>query len=138
MERLKERYKTLLKAYKSLGTLLEKFPPKDEVSAPNDLIEIFRDSAIKRFEFCYDLTWKYLKVFLNEKYGIEANSPRSTFRECFSAKVVNEEESEVLLAMIDDRNMTTHVYDEAMAAKISKRIEQYFKLFEILAERCKP
>ncbi len=49
--------------------------------------DVTRDSAIKRFEIAYELAWKLLKVLLAEE-GIICNSPRSCFKEAFSAGII--------------------------------------------------
>ena len=41
--------------------------------------EIIRDSAIKRFEICFDLAWKSIKLYARNE-GIECNSPRKCFK----------------------------------------------------------
>ncbi len=137
MEKLKKRYTTLLQAYKTLEEILESFPPKDKISAPEKLIAIYRDAAIQRFEFCYDLTWKFLKLYLFEKEGIEAKSPKATFQACYKSGLTNEKETEQLLNMIEDRNLTTHIYDRATAIEISNRIEKHYQLMKALAARIK-
>jgi len=41
--------------------------------------DIVRDATIKRFEYCYELTWKTLRRFLLLR-GVECNSPKQTFK----------------------------------------------------------
>ncbi|TSC92984.1 MAG: nucleotidyltransferase substrate binding protein [Candidatus Berkelbacteria bacterium Licking1014_7] len=36
-----------------------------------------RDSAILRFELCYDLSWKTTKIFLDDNFGVKCFSPKS-------------------------------------------------------------
>ena len=90
----------------------------------NELI-VHRDALIKRFEFCYDLTWKFYKVLLNKKYAIDVASPKKVFQFCYQQNVFTSDEVEIFFAIIDARNETTHVYDEALADKISSKIGQY-------------
>jgi nucleotidyltransferase substrate binding protein (TIGR01987 family) len=56
LEALKNQYQ---KAVKRLDEIL-----KEEKS------DIVRDSAIKRFEFTFDLSWKLLKTYLEEEKGV--------------------------------------------------------------------
>lgn len=81
---------------------------------------VLLDGTIQRFEFCVELGWKLLKEYLEfEKLG-EFNSPRSTIKECFSIGLI--EDAEKWLDMLDDRNLTSHTYDEEIAKEIYRNI----------------
>jgi len=90
---------------------------------------INRDSAIKRFELCFDLAWKSIKLYA-KKEGIECNSPRACFKTAFQLNLINYEEK--WLKMIDDRNLTTHLYKEEYADQVYERLSGYIILFENL------
>ena len=71
---------------------------------------IVRDSAIQRFEYCFEISWKILKEYLRIHEGVICNSPKSCFREGFKLNLLNEEETIKALEMTDDRNLTfTHL-----------------------------
>lgn len=89
--------------------------------------EIHRDSAIKRFEICFDLVWKSMKA-VALKHGIECNSPRLCFKTAFQLKLIDYEEA--WLKMIEDRNTVAHIYNEEYADQVYSRLEQYLKMFE--------
>lgn len=91
--------------------------------------EVIRDSAIKRFEICFDLCWKLIKSYAKEQ-GIECNSPRSCFKTAFELQLV--EHDERLLKMIDDRNLTAHVYKEEYADDVYSHLSDYLELFKKL------
>jgi len=137
MERLKKSHERLLKAYKTLDKILIKFDKIQKDNSEEDIIA-YRDSIIKRFEYSYDLTWKYLKLFFKEKHGLDILSPKKVFQECLKHKIIDEEESRILLYMVDDRNLTTHTYNEDTAENVSSRVPQYYQLFIKLAEKTKP
>jgi nucleotidyltransferase substrate binding protein (TIGR01987 family) len=80
---------------------------------------IIRDAAIQRFEFTFELAWKSLRTYLKEVHGLVCNSPKSCFREGFAVELFDEETTEILLKMVDDRNETTHIYNE-------KRIDEIY------------
>lgn len=48
-----------------------------------DKNEIIRDSAIKRFEICFDLAWKSIRNFA-KKEGVECFSPRNVLNLLFN------------------------------------------------------
>lgn len=83
------------------------------------------DATIQRFEFTFELFWKLLKNFLNER-GIELYYPKDVLREAFSSGLLEEEA--VWLNMLKDRNLTSHSYDEDLADQIFSRIQIYVPL----------
>lgn len=91
---------------------------------------VLLDGTIQRFEFCVELGWKLLKEYLEfEKLG-EFNSPRSTIKECFSIGFI--EDAEQWLDMLDDRNLTSHTYDEEIAKEIYRNI--IAKYYDVLVK----
>lgn len=91
---------------------------------------IIRDAAIQRFEFTFDLSWKLLKVILEENKGILVSSPKDTFRQAYKAALIQYDE--LWLEMTDMRNITSHTYNETIADKIYKKLPNYLKAFEEL------
>jgi nucleotidyltransferase substrate binding protein (TIGR01987 family) len=85
--------------------------------------EIVRDATIQRFEFTFELAWKAFRTFLREAHGIVCNSPKSCFREGLSLGLYDAETTESLLTMVDDRNSTTHTYNENAAEEIYTNIK---------------
>ena len=86
----------------------------------------FRDSAIQRFEFTFEIMWKTMKVFL-EREGIRCASPRACIRELFTTGYIKEETARELLKMLNDRNLTVHTYREEIAEDIANRLGDYVK-----------
>ncbi|WP_456397902.1 HI0074 family nucleotidyltransferase substrate-binding subunit, partial [Desulfurobacterium sp.] len=93
---------------------LEEAILKTEKSKNTEDYPFFRDSAIQRFEFTFEIMWKTIKLFL-EKEGIICRSPRSCIREFFSTGYITEDDTRKLLQMIEDRNATVHTYKETVA-----------------------
>ncbi len=77
---------------------------------------IYRDSAIQRFEFCFDLSWKLMKETLREVHGIECASPKGCLREAFAQSLITNEAA--WLQMVEMRNLASHTYNEETAEKI--------------------
>lgn len=71
-----------------------------------------RDAVIQRFEFCWELAWKTLKLRL-EYLGIEALNPRDIFREALNKGLIHDGNS--WSEAQKKRNLTTHTYDEKLA-----------------------
>jgi|SRR3989344_2287079 len=91
-----------------------------------------RDSAIQRFEFTADLAWKVLQSVLEEKFGIRANAPKTAARLAHENGLIADLPS--WLSMIDDRNLTSHSYDEDIAEKIYAQLPRYAALTQILVK----
>jgi len=96
--------------------------------------DVVRDSAIKRFELCFDLAWKTIKEYAR-KYGMECYSPRDCFKAAFQLKLI--EHNERWLEMVDDRNLTAHLYKEEQAEKIYQKLLEYLEMFKNLREKIK-
>jgi len=88
--------------------------------------DVYLDLVVKRFEFTYEMAWKALKRYL-EFLGLEAKSPRMIFREGFSQGIVKDES--IWLDMIEQRNLTSHVYDEFQIQDILTKKEIYKDAF---------
>lgn len=87
-------------------------------AAPAD--EELRDGAIQRFEYTYELAWKSLKRILE----LDAASPDSidilSFRDLIrlgAERGFIEEPSE-WFEFREERNISSHTYDEAKAAEV--------------------
>ncbi|MEK7539867.1 MAG: HI0074 family nucleotidyltransferase substrate-binding subunit [Patescibacteria group bacterium] len=98
---------------------------------------IVRDAAIQRFEYTVEIFWKMLKVYLLEKEGVEAASPKVVMREARNAKLLSDTGVTLALRMIDDRNLSTHLYNEAVAKKIFGKIPKYAALMKRVGEKLK-
>lgn len=93
---------------------------------PNREDRINIDATIQRFEFTFELFWKTMKVFLNEK-GVEVNYPRDALKEAYASHFLEDET--IWLGMIKDRNLTSHTYDVVLADEIFNRIKLYVPVF---------
>jgi nucleotidyltransferase substrate binding protein (TIGR01987 family) len=87
--------------------------------------EFVRDSAIQRFEFTFELFWKSSKAYAEES-GLEAFSPRDSMRIAFQLGVI--QESPEWFRMLEDRNLTSHTYNEATANSIYSHLPTYTRL----------
>jgi len=95
--------------------------------------QIVRDAAIKRYELCYELAWKSVQEALRAE-GLEVcKSPKSCFKEAFKQGWIADEET--WAEMIQNRNLTTHTYNEDLAEEIYNNLGKYLSLFEFLLAR---
>jgi nucleotidyltransferase substrate binding protein (TIGR01987 family) len=104
-----------------LGTALSRL----DLALAQPINEFVRDSAIQRFEFTFELFWKSLKAYAEES-GVEAFSPRDCLRAAFQLGVI--QESPEWFRMLEDRNLTSHTYNEATADTIYSHLSTYTRL----------
>lgn len=81
------------------------------------------DGTIQRFEFTFELAWKTIQKVLRYE-GFDCNSPRDCLKKAYLSRIIDDEE--LWLEMLDDRNTTTHIYDEARAKEIYERIKKRY------------
>lgn len=85
------------------------------------------DGTIQRFEFTIELYWKVLKRLL-EAEGIQAATPREALRRAFQAGWIDDEEA--WLEILQNRNLTSHTYNEALAGQVYDAIRRDFAVLE--------
>jgi len=118
MDRLKQR---LAVAQKALSTL-------EEVLSISNPSTIERDAAIQRFEYTFEAVWKAVKQYLLDREGLDVGSPKGVIRASLSVGLLNEQEATLGLEMVDDRNLSVHTYNEALAVMVFGRLHPYTDL----------
>jgi len=111
-KRIKEIYADFKKAFARLSEALDEDIDKGS---------IIIDGAIQRFEFTFELAWKLARAMLSYN-GIEADSPRLVIKEAFRMKIFADGQG--WIDMLEDRNKTSHIYDERTAREIYKKIKK--------------
>lgn len=110
-----------LRALRNLKTSLA-----TPVLEPRDLSGIIKD-----FEMTYELSWKVLKKVLRDQ-GHQTQGAKDVYAQAFRLGYIDDEAT--WLSMIEDRNQSAHVYDEAQAQLIVSRIaHRYLPVLEKLA-----
>jgi len=94
--------------------------------------DIFLDLAVKRFEFTFEMAWKAIRRCL-DFLGVEAKYPRACFKEAYAIGLLTNEP--VWLEMIEQRNLTSHVYNQEEVRGILIRLDDYRHNFEELLHR---
>lgn len=94
--------------------------------------DIFLDLAVKRFEFTYEMSWKAIRRFL-DFIGIEAKYPRACFKEAYAIGLLSKEA--VWLEMIEQRNLTSDVYNQDEVKGILTRLRDFEEAFVELLSR---
>lgn len=94
-----------------------------------------RDGAIQRFEFTFETAWKALRHVLHEAHGIVANSPKAALRDGYANGLVLDEGA--WIRMLEDRNLTSHTYRQALAIEIASRLPEHAQRLRELLEMLK-
>ncbi len=90
-----------------------------------------RDSVIQRFEFCWELAWKVLRLKL-EVEGILVNTPRETWQQALQMGLI--QDGNAWSEAQKKRNLTSHTYDEKLADEVYGYVlQQGLPLFQQLA-----
>jgi len=86
---------------------------------------LHKDGVIQRFEFTAELLWKTLKIVL-EYNKIECEGPRSCVKKAFKYGYLNDDD--LILDILEDRNKSSHIYDEKTSEEIFQRIKKVYLL----------
>ncbi|KKQ33393.1 MAG: Nucleotidyltransferase substrate binding protein, HI0074 family [candidate division TM6 bacterium GW2011_GWF2_37_49] len=146
MDKLTQKHRQLLLALNSLEKSISSLSRFERIYSEfkekfdyDEEYKIHRDSVIQRFEYSIDMFWKYIKKYLEESNVLmESKFSGDVVREACVARLIFEDEAEILLVMIKSRNKTSHIYVEAVAALLASQIPEYFKILNLIAFRIGP
>lgn len=105
-----------------------------KLAEQRELSDLEAQGLIQGFEYTHELAWKTLKNFLEAQGIVNLYGSRDTTRTAFRNGLI--ENGEVWMDMVDKRNLTSHTYDEDVAAEVVRTIRNtYFAEFERLLIR---
>ena len=118
--RWKQRFINFEKAFMLLERTLK-------IKTPS---EAEKGGIIQFYEVAFEISWKLIKDYL-ESLGFEVNSPRTAIKQAFQADIINNGES--WIKALEDRNLTSHTYNEEIANLIVNNIKKkyYFLLNDL-------
>lgn len=126
-------------SFENVGNALARLHEALEESAGAADGSLAIDGTIQRFEFCIELFWKMLRRLLAEERQDVSPLPKSVMQKAYAAGWLHDEA--IWLAMLDDRNKTSHTYKQKLAKEIYDRIKTYYpimqKTFDSLKEKYK-
>ncbi|MDR2399464.1 MAG: nucleotidyltransferase substrate binding protein [Endomicrobium sp.] len=119
--RWKQRFDNYKKALKRLRDNINYYNTKK-------LSDIEEQGLIKSFEFTYELSWKTMKDYLGDMGIFGIIGSKGAFREAFRNELIPN--GQVWIDMIDDRNLSSHTYDDTIKNKLIKNIvDTYYNEF---------
>jgi len=109
------------KAQKSLSDSLSVLNDKSFIDklTPQQFHTI-RAGVIQNFEFTYELSWKFIKRWLENNIGnteVDGVSRRQLFRLAAESKLI--EDIDLWMTFHKYRNLTSHTYDENTAKEVA-------------------
>lgn len=125
MEEIKYRYNQIVKALDTMKESLELITE----NVDKGVHRAYQDSVIQRFKYTTDIFWKFLKLLLQKKGGIDIqiNAPRGILQEAYNIKLLSQEQYNIFTDAITDRNSTSHTYNEEIAEEIVSRLPRYYE-----------
>ena len=131
--RWKQRYVNFNRAMDRLNLYVEK----------ETLTELEEPGFIQTFEIVSELAWKTIKDFYEDQgsgtlFGaLKIQGSKDAVRLAFQRGLIRD--GKAWFRMIEDRNRTSHTYDEKLAKNVMENIRnEYILLFRELAETLKP
>jgi len=98
------------------------------------LNEMEEQGLVQSFEFTFELSWKLLKDYLESKGFKDFHGSKDTLKLAFQEGLISD--GELWMEMIDNRNRSSHTYDESIAKHIiSLVLSKYFSKFKELSEK---
>lgn len=105
-----ESYETFKKAFSKL----QEFIDTDNGSEKD------RAAIIHAYEYTFELWWKALQKYLQNRETITEFGPGSTIRNAFQYGLI--EEGQDYMDLLRDRNLIAHTYKESISIEIYERI----------------
>lgn len=122
------RWKQRLDNYSKALRQLTKFIEKGELN------EMEQQGLIQSFEYTYELAWNTIKDVFEAQGEIGIIGSRDAFRLAFKRGLI--ENGEIWMNMIKSRVLTSHTYNEELAATIARNIMTiYYAEFVRLHQR---
>jgi nucleotidyltransferase substrate binding protein (TIGR01987 family) len=98
-----------------------------------------RDKAgiIQAFEFTYEQSWLAIQKAMGT-LSVSVPTPKQAFIAAMKQGWILQAEEDLWLQMIEDRNRTSHTYQQQLAEEVLRRIQSnYVRIFENLLSKLK-
>ena len=121
--RWQQRFNNFERAHNNLIEMLD-------LLIKDPLNKAYKLAVIQSYEMDIELAWKTLKDYLNY-LGYRVQAPREVIKQAFAIEII--EDGEVWLKMLEDRNLTSHIYDESKAQEVVESIkDNYFSKLDFI------
>jgi nucleotidyltransferase substrate binding protein (TIGR01987 family) len=125
--RWRQRFQNFRKAFSQLSNAAA-------LAQQRELSDLEQQGLIQAFEFTHELACNTLKDFLESRGRSNLFGSKDATREAFAAGLIDN--GDTWMQMIENRNETTHTYDEETADEIGEAIlSRYVDQFEKFQRR---
>lgn len=101
--------KALAKMSEAIDIVAEKYDWQDSID------ELLKEGLIQRFEYTHELAWKVMKDYEEYQGYNNIRGSRDAIRLALQIGIIEDKE---WLETIEDRNLTSHNYDEEVAEDV--------------------
>lgn len=120
-QRFSNYKKALIKLKQAVEIMSKKVEHSDEVD------ELLQEGLIQRFEHTHELAWKVMKDYAEYQGYTDIRGSRDAIRKALEIGLIADKQ---WMETIEDRNLTSHNYNNDIAAEIYENIMQtYYPLF---------
>ena len=89
------------------------------------LSDLIKCGHVQKFEYCAELLWKTIKLWLVRQEFIDVNSPKAVIKTFYQAAEISDHLYQQLLLVIHHRNLYSHVYNQNEFEKLYKLLSQH-------------
>lgn len=120
-----QRFNNYRKALKKLGQAVDIVSEKMDWGEGVD--DLLQEGLIQRFEYTHELAWKVMKDYAEYQGYTDIKGSRDAFRKGLEMGIID---SVKWMESIEDRNQTSHNYDDETANEIYEAVvNEYYPLF---------
>ena len=125
-----QRFSNYCKALAKLGQAVDIVSWRLELA--DEIDELLQEGLIQRFEYTRELVWKVMKDYAEYQGYTDIRGSRDAIRKALQMLI----EDKRWMETIEDRNLTSHNYDDDVASEIYENIVLvYYPLFCRIEER---
>lgn len=125
-----QRFSNYRKALRRLDEAIEIVSCKADWAESID--DLLQEGLIQRFEYTHELAWKVMKDYAEYQGYTDVRGSRDAFRKALEMGLIQDRR---WMESIEDRNLTSHNYDDETAQEINRRIMLlYHPLFRTFEE----
>ena len=122
-----QRFSNFKKAFNQLDSAVQ-------LCETRELSDLEKQGLIQVFEYTYELSWNMIRDYFRWQGNTSITGSRDVIREAFANGLL--EDGDGWMRMLQDRNRTSHTYNEDTARAILNNIlTQYHSLFGKLRTR---
>ena len=103
---------------------LARFNEGVAIAQSRELSDLEKQGVIQAFEYTYELSWNLMRDYLKWQGFSHLTGSRDVTREAFSSGLISD--GETWMRMLQDRNLTSHSYNEETANAILANIQSYY------------